>query len=160
MSKTFSYLPTNCPACKSTLQWDANEVHIVCKSTTCSAQNSKGILNFFTTLKVKNVSMGTVTRLIEEGYNSIDAILRLDEYDVSIIEGLGKTKAKQIVQGLKDAITDVDLAVIQNATNIFEGFGERRLRLFSDTYEECTDPNANLNINALVLIPGVSEITI
>ncbi len=155
MNKTFNFLPVACPACKSKLQWDDNGTHIVCVSTTCSAQNSKGLLNFFTVLKVKHVSMGTINRLIEEGHTSIEAVLRLDEYEISQMDGLGKSKAKQIVKGLKEAVTDVELATIQKATNIFEGFGERKLKLFSDYVCPLMKPTEE----DLLKIEGVAGVT-
>jgi len=86
-----------CPVCKNDLIWQG--VNLFCE--TCSKGNSKSIAHFFKILGSNNITDTTIEKL---GVKSIEDMYRLEEDDISNIDGFGYSKADTIVYEIKKTL--------------------------------------------------------
>jgi DNA ligase (NAD+) len=59
-------LPTTCPECSEKLEWDDNQVELVCNNSNCVAQLNKRIEYWFKTIGVKGFGKGTIKVLTDQ----------------------------------------------------------------------------------------------
>lgn len=86
------------------------------------------ILNFFKTLKTKNISDKTVEKLYYSGYTTIVSILEMNSSDFKKIEGFATISANKIYENIKTSLTEVPLSLLLDAGNVFShGIGTRKL---------------------------------
>ena len=85
---------------------------------------SKLFNNFFEKLKVKNISVGILKKLIDNGYNTIPKILTADREDIYEIDGIGEKLMTKIDKNIKNAFKKMDLVTFMAASHKFgRGFG-------------------------------------
>lgn len=88
----------------------------------------KNILGFFKTIDVEGMGPGVVKKMIDAGYDSVPAILRMTEDDMLTLEGFKKTLAHKIYTNIQKSIKNASLPILMKASNIFgRGFGERKI---------------------------------
>ncbi len=89
----------------------------------------KLLTHFFKTIGVKFLSEGILTKLVDNGYDSISKILGADEEDLHEIDGLGEKSITKIYKEIENKIENVDLHTFMAATHLFgRGMGTRKLK--------------------------------
>jgi len=106
-------------------EWNATGVEIILLN-----DNDEVIVNklrhFIVTLKVKKAGPERVKSMVESGIKTIKALLNATPEDLAKLPGIGMNLATQILDDITDKITNVPLAKILDASDIFPGIGERR----------------------------------
>jgi DNA ligase (NAD+) len=90
---------------------------------------NRELLQFFETMDVAGVKAGTVDKLIDAGFTTINDILNVKAENLISVEGFQIKSAEKLVSNIKTAILDKvhPLAIVMNASNKFSGFGQRKL---------------------------------
>lgn len=116
-------------------KWDDTNTNIY--STESSDQNKiKKIINFFRILDVKFVSEGIITKLYNEGYNTVFKILKMNKNDFMQIEGFKKTLTDKVYNSIHSNLTEVELYKLMTASAIFSvGLNLKKLKLFVDAFD-------------------------
>ena len=91
----------------------------------------KQLLHFFTTLKVDGMKIGTINRLINAGFTTINQILSIKHENLIDVEGFKTKSIDNLLKSFKEQVLDKDheLVVLMTASNIFQNFGVRKLRM-------------------------------
>ena len=113
---------------------------------------------FFKTLGIKNLSEGTVNKLYESGFTSLESILEIKDADsLKGIEGFGDKKINIILDCIKESLSVTGLEEIMGASNIFErSLGVKKLKLIIDNFDNImTD---NITLDKLVTIKGIGSV--
>jgi len=86
------------------------------------------LLHFFDTLGVDGLKAGTLDKLINAGFNSVNLILSLHPESLINIPGFQVKSAQKLVDNIHAGVLDKEhrLSVIMTAANIWPGFGVRR----------------------------------
>ena len=121
----------------------------------------KKLTFFFAALKIKNISSGIVTKLIENGYDNVFKILDAKKTDLYQISGFGQTIIDKIYSNIDSAINNLSLADLMAASGIFgRGFGVRRLNLLLKHIPDIVEKkySAKMLIAVILEVPGFDEI--
>ena len=95
----------------------------------------KNITGFFRGIGVEGLSTGNVKRIIEAGYDSVPAILKMEIPDFLEVEGFKEKTATKLYDGIREKIESASLVSIMSASNMFgRGFSEKKLELIMETY--------------------------
>ncbi len=94
----------------------------------------KIILHFFRKIGVKYLSEGIVTKLYNEGYNTIADIIGAPEEDLHDIEGLGEKSVEKIYKEIYAKLDEIDLPLFMAASHMDRGLGERKLKEIINKY--------------------------
>lgn len=132
----YSYLPLVCPSCHESVDWNENDVELVCVNDNCNSKNLNKIISFFDIMGVENVGEGIFTQLYNEGYTSVEWILGLKESDFRKFEGFGDRKAEIVYNAIHSKMTLVSLSKLQHASGCFKILGSRKLVLLEALYEK------------------------
>ena len=140
-------------------KWNKSKVDIVVKDKSGKYGNDikiKLFNHFFKTLKVKNISLGIITKLVDHGYDTYEKILSGDREELYDINGFGEKLINKIDNNIKKAFKNVDLATFMGASHKFgRGFGVRKIKLILKEY-----PNIMLeNRNKETMYDKIIEIT-
>jgi NAD-dependent DNA ligase len=89
------------------------------------------LLHFFDTLGVDGLKAGTLDKLINAGYNSVNLILALHPESLLTIPGFQVKSAQKLVDNIRTGVLDKEhrLSVIMTAANLWPGFGVKRFDL-------------------------------
>jgi DNA ligase (NAD+) len=119
-------------------KWNSTKVDLVLKTMEGVGKRIvtiKLITYFFQKIEVKNFGEGIVTKLVDEGYDSIKKILSADKNELSSIEGLGEKSITKIFDEIDRAFEEVDLVTFMAASHKFgRGLGERKIREIVNMY--------------------------
>lgn len=120
-------------------KWTGTEVDIIALFSKNNSKESKWykkqydivLMNhFFTVLGVHGMSIGTITKLYNGGYNTIQKIINASSMDFEIIEGFGRKLSEKIYDAIKKSILDINLPTLMTATNMFgRGWSDRKFHL-------------------------------
>jgi NAD-dependent DNA ligase len=103
-------------------------VDLVCTNDTCSAQNFKTIVSFFSTLDIDDMGEGNIQILIDSGYDTIESILKITKQELERLPGFGIRKAEKLYGSINAKLKDIPLNVLQHASNMFSGLGSTKLK--------------------------------
>ena len=113
---------------------------------------------FFKTLGIKNLSEGTINKLYENGFTSLETILEIKNSDsLKGIEGFGDKKINIILDCIKESLSVTGLEEIMAASNIFErSLGVKKLKLIIENFDNimCDD----ITLDKLVTIKGIGSV--
>ena len=89
------------------------------------------LLHFFDTLGVDGLKAGTLDKLINSGFNSVNLILSLHPESLINIPGFQVKSAQKLVDNIRMGVLDKPhkLSVIMTAANLWPGFGVKRFDL-------------------------------
>lgn len=144
-------------------EWNDTKVDLIMTDTVGKGSEivtMKVILHFFQKMNVKYLSEGIITKLVNEGYDSIVKILTANKKKLSNIEGLGNKMVTKIYDEIDRAFEEVDLVTFMAASHTFgRGLGERKIREIINVY-----PNLILEewdedemIENILKVPGFSD---
>lgn len=121
-------------------KWNKTNVDLIVQDIHGAASDNikiKQITYFFKTMKVKFISEGIITKLVENGYDSIIKIVKLidNTHKLDNIEGLGEKMITKIFNNIKDAFKIVTLPRLMSASNTLgRGFGIKRTKMITDAF--------------------------
>jgi len=122
----------------------------------------KNFIFFMKSLKIKGVSEGIISKLYDNGFDSLKKIINISKYDILKIDGFKEKSASNLLEALSE-IKQKNCNEIMIASNIIgRGIGERKLELILKSFPEiCQNKKKGLNIKIddLIKINGMGEIT-
>jgi DNA ligase (NAD+) len=120
---------------KGKWHWNETEVDIISDETDNNDLTIKNIHFFFSSLDTKGLGEKNVEKIFNSGLDSIDKILKAKEIDFLKVEGFKEKTASNLVNAIKESLTDINLAKLMAASNkLGEGMGERRMKQVLTTY--------------------------
>lgn len=123
------------------------------------AQRTGRTTHFFKTLGIKNLAEGTIVKLYEKGFKSLESILDIkDANDLKGIEGIGDKKIEIIMNCIKEALEyKGGIEDIMAGSNIFDrSLGSKKLKLIISNYTNILTDNVILD--DLIKIKGIGKI--
>lgn len=150
----------DCPSCNKLLDWDENHTELICTNTDCRDIKLGKLEHFFLTCGVEEFGRPSIETLYDNGYTTIESILRISKDDFASIEGFGQLSAETVLKQFRTLReVGIPLARLLTALDLFEGkIGEKTVQLIIDN----TDQNiafVDLKVYDLIKIKGVSEVT-
>ncbi len=145
--------------------WDKNHVNIMVKNLNKSQYlnviKAKKMDYFFSVLGVKNISIGILNKLVEEGFDNIIKILDADRDDLADIEGLGKKSIDKIFDNIDEVMEKITLDKLMAASHVFgTGIGERKIKQIVREIPNLLDISDNEKLKEMIKnIDGFSDIT-
>ena len=95
----------------------------------------RNIFYFFSNLDTKGLGMKTVEKLVDAGLDSIKKIISADENDFLKVEGFAIKSAQNLVESIKQVLTNVPLYKLMAASNkLGPGIGEERVKQIVTLY--------------------------
>lgn len=93
-------VPHYCPSCKSVLEWNDNNVELLCTDISCSAKVNSTILHFFKTIgNCDGFGPSTIDKITSCGYENIPSIYGIEEYNFNSI-GFGEKTSANLTEEL------------------------------------------------------------
>lgn len=142
--------------------WDATKTHVLYAgdSMTDTLVIAKRIVSFIKTMKIDALSIGIVKRLIENGYTTLDSILRITPEQLMEIEGFKETLSNKIVNNIREKLdTPVDLVQLMSASLAFgDGMSAKRLKAVVDEYPDILEKQ-DITVDDIKKIRGFSDKT-
>lgn len=91
----------------------------------------KELVYSITTLDIPFINSGLVNKLINNGYNTLDRILRVTKSDLLNLPGIKETMAQKILQAIGSVIKKpIPLEVIMTASGVFgNGYGIKKFKI-------------------------------
>jgi NAD-dependent DNA ligase len=115
--------------------WNETNVDIICDNLNNKDVLIKNIYYFFSSLDTKGLGLKIVERFVENGFDTILKIIKISTNDIINIDGFKEKSAKNIVESIEKALTNVTLSKIMSASNkLGHGIGEERIKLVLDKY--------------------------
>ena len=146
-------------------KWTDTNVDIIVKDIHGACKDEiiiKKLTFFFKTLGVKYLSEGIITKLVNNGYDSVFEILQADKEELYEIDGLGQTIIEKIYTNIFSAIKKLTLPKLMTASCIFgRNLGETRLKEIVNTYPNIMNEKWTLKLmkEKIIEIDGFSNIT-
>lgn len=143
--------------------WDDNTVHLKvvdANEDIIAKMRVKMFAKIFTKMGIKHVSIQTVTKLYEAGFDTLLKILAATENDLVKIEGIQKKSAIRIINNIHNGLHGIKAPELLGACGVF-GFGIGRkkvIALMNDIPDILSAPKKGLK-KRILEVEGFSEIT-
>lgn len=116
------------------------------------------LAHFFRTVDVPGLGERTVSKLFDEGFDSVRKIMTATVAELQAIPKLGTKSATNLVTAIAKHVPAADLATIMCASNCFgPGFAVKRLRLIVSACPDVLTQDPSLEM--LEAIPGIQTKT-
>ena len=133
--------------------WNESGVDILIdKEEQNDSRDIAQIVHFFKTMEVKHISEGIIKKLYDNGYTSIELLLKCDVKKLTTIDGIGESVVKRLSQ-VYTALKNVKISTIIVASGEFEGFGNKRIETICEKYNPLVD---KINVSDLTKLDGIS----
>ena len=142
-------------------EWTSTNVHIVLKDNIGNNEYKlKRLISFFRCLSIDNISRGTLSKLVENGYDSIEKILNMIVDDFLKLPGIKITMATKLYNNIHKVIDyPISIEILMTASLKFgHGFGVKRFKSILNRYPDILDLN-NVNVDMIADIPGFQTTT-
>jgi len=116
-------------------EWNPNGVEFILLEDNDEVRINK-IKHFLTTLKVKKAGPERIASIVQSGIKTVKDLINSNPEELAKLPGIGINLATQILEDLKDKITNVPLARIMDASDIFPGIGERRFDVILEVHPD------------------------
>lgn len=119
----------------------------------------KNITGFFKGIGVDGLSTGNVTRLMNAGFNSVQAIMCMTIADYLRVDGFKLKMAEKMYNGIRDKIEAASLVTLMAASNTLgRGFSSTKLQSILNEYPDVLTSNLlqTDKFNKLMAIKGLS----
>lgn len=119
-------------------EWNDTHVDIMLKDAISNdVVKSKNILAFFKGIGVEGMGPGIVNRLVQNGYDTIESIIKMDQDDFTDLEGFQEKSAKTLVRNIATQLKTIPLEKLMAAKNGFgRGMGVRRITAILSKYPD------------------------
>jgi NAD-dependent DNA ligase len=118
---------------KKGIKWEWNDSNVDALLVDASTDVNvaiKRITHFMRTLGVVGVSEGIITRLFEAGYRNLSDVLAVPIDSIAGISGFSLKSGTTIYKAIHSVCdAPINLALLMDASNCFEGFGFKKLDL-------------------------------
>jgi DNA ligase (NAD+) len=95
----------------------------------------RNIFYFFSNLDTKGLGMKTIEKLVDAGLDTVKKIISADENDFLKVEGFAIKSAQNLVESIKQVLTNVPLYKLMAASNkLGPGIGEERVKQIVTLY--------------------------
>ena len=119
-------------------EWNETKVDIIAtdlKGEQLDKLIIKKLVYFFSTLDIKFMGEGNITKFVENGYNDLWKILLAKKSDIMEIEGFGKKSVENIYKSIDEGLTNRELYDIMAASQIFgRGIASKKFKSITDVY--------------------------
>ena len=144
-------------------KWNDTNIDIILSGNSKNReQDIKSFMYFIKTLNIPYIGEGIVTKLYDNGFDTLRKLINIKEQDLLKLEGFKATNAKKIYSSLNE-IKKVSCEDLLNASNILgRGFGDKKIKLIFKTYPYLLsdrDSAIKLTIEDLKKIDGVANVT-
>jgi DNA ligase (NAD+) len=120
---------------KGKWHWNETEADIITDDKGTDDIAIKNIYNFFSKLDTKGLGEKNVEKMFAAGLDSVEKILKATEEDLLEVEGFKEKTASNLVESIKESMTNVSLPKLMAASNkLGELMGERRLTQVMEAY--------------------------
>lgn len=142
-------------------KWNKTGVDVIVKDIHGAAADTikvKQITYFFRTLGVKYISEGIITKLVDNGYDSIIKILDGKINKMAQIDGIGEKVLSKIFDNIITIFETTSLEVLMAASNTFgRGIAVKKLKIIVDAYPNIMD--INITKKQILDLQGFDDIT-
>jgi len=119
--------------------WNENKVEFVITDFDNNKElNIKRIETFFKELGAKYLAETTVTKLYDNGFDTLKKFLNASVEDISKVDSFKDKSGERLVQSIKESIKDIPVYRVMSASSLFPNFGVKRLK---NIVEEIPDYN-------------------
>ena len=121
---------------------------------------TKLLTHFFRTIGLENIQLGIITKLHDNGMKTVFDIVNANKKKLMKVPGIQDKIADKIINGIKEALTDIPLYKLMFASNAFgRDLGSRRIKLVLDKYPKIMESNWDKEemLVRLLEIPGFSD---
>ena len=144
-------------------KWNKTHIDIIAELDDKNREvDIKNFMFFMKSLKIKGVSEGILTKLYDNGFDSLKKIIYITKDEVLKIDGFKDKSASNLIEAL-DEIKKKNCNEIMIASNIIgRGLGEKKLELILKNYPDiCQNKKKGLDIKIedLMKINGMGELT-
>jgi NAD-dependent DNA ligase len=102
-----------------------------------SEVRARNIVGFFSDLGIDGLSTGNVTKIMNAGYKSVPAIVKMSKADLLAVPGFQEKMAEKIFTGIRDKLESVKLVQLMVASNKFgRGFGLKTIKPVMDAHPD------------------------
>ena len=117
-------------------EWNSSNVEFVLKNKDSSLDVQKERIEyFFKTMEIKNVGMGKVKLLFDNGITTLKDFLSFSPDEVSKIKGMGFKSADSLYNDIQNGINGAPLAKVMAASGVFgAGFGVKKMEMILEAY--------------------------
>lgn len=158
-------IPTKCPSCGSELLND--KIRLFCPSDDCPRKQFNRILNWIKVMKIDQFGEALAARLNDLGkLNSILCLYKLEEKDISTLEGWGESSADKILDSINQSrqvlpevfLTAVGIPGISEGTSedLIKAYGSIE-KLFDITPDELKQLKGFSDISANTVVEGFKK---
>ena len=144
-------------------EWGDTGVHInVVKPDTSviAVMRIKFFAKFFSRMGIKHISSETISKLYDNGFDTILKICGVKKKDLVLIDGIGEKSAARIVDNIHKGLQCVDIAQLLGAASVF-GFGigmKKVIALMTDIPDLLSGVKKGMK-DRILAVEGFSEIT-
>ena len=143
-------------------EWDKNNVHIIVVDAdpeTVGKMRIKILAKFFAKMGIKHVSQQTISKLYNNGFDTLLKILAMTEKDLVEIDGIQERSAERIVTNIHNGLQGVKASELLGSCGVFGyGIGRKRvITLMTDIPDILTANKKGLKKRVLE-VEGFSEI--
>ena len=146
-------VPENCPSCSQKLDWSDTKVDLLCNNSNCSSKGLREIISFFGILGVDAMGTGTIDQLWNDGYDSVEKILKMRQYEFEDMDRFGKRKAEKVYNAIHSKMKNVKLNTLQHASNLFQNLGSSKLEKLLDFNSRDKKPT----VDQIIALDGFSK---
>lgn len=144
-------------------KWNKSHIDIIAELENKDRNvDIKNYVFFMKTLKIKGISEGIITKLYDNGFDTLKKIINITKNDILNIHGFKNKSASNIIEVLKE-IKNKKCNEIMIASNIIgRGLGEKKLDLIIKSFPyicENKKKALEINIEDLIKINGMGEIS-
>lgn len=133
--------------------WDSNRTHFILENTIendiCEKQiKIREIEFFFKKIGVKGMSIKTVEKFVNAGYQNIFQFIEVSDEELisADIEGIGEKTIRNIKRSILESLQNTTLVTLAHASNLFNGkLGEKKLELLLQHFPNIFNINTNTN---------------
>lgn len=146
-------------------KWNSTNVDLILKDENDGDGKQivtiKLMVHFFTTIGVKYLSEGIITKLVTNGYDSIESILLAKKKDLKKIDGIGEKMVDKIYDEIDRAFDEMNLETFMGASNkLGRGLSEKKakeiINIYPDIMKESGKKTENLK-EKIMKVPGFSD---
>jgi DNA ligase (NAD+) len=146
-------------------RWNETKVDIIAESDDNSISKIKQISSFFSDLKIKHVSVSTIERMFEKGYDTLPKILSASIDDFEKLDRFGEKMAERTYNNIHTGLQNVSVPLLLGASSCFGfGMGKRKVKkLFEDIPDllELYNTKSSKELEAMILnVDGFSDVSV
>lgn len=143
-------------------RWNETHVDIILENLEDSEDYKiKRLLHFFQVMKIPNISIGIVTKMYENGYDTPEKVCKMTIEDFISLPGVRDKSAEKFHTSIHYIIDQpIALERIMASSLAFEnGFGEKRLKAIVEEYPNFMKDYSKITVKKICDIEGFSDKT-